>query len=75
MADQRSRGEASVDEAPGILEGQQTCSDKYLAMLHINIRGYLSHIVEATAALRGMVEKPILATMNETFLSKAIKHV
>ena len=46
-----------------------------LKMLHLNLRGYLSYIAETTALLRGMEEKPFLASLNETFLSKAIEHV
>ena len=44
-------------------------------MLHLNLRGYLSHIAETTALLRGMKENLFLVTLNETFLSKAIEHV
>ena len=44
-------------------------------MLHLNLRGYLSHIAETTALLRGMEVKPFLVSLNETFLSKAIEHV
>ncbi len=44
-------------------------------MLHMNLRGYLSHIAEVTALLRGMASKPFLVTLNETFLTKAIGHV
>ena len=75
MATRRGRREASVEEASDILEGQQTCSENQLSMLHINLRGYVSHIAEVTAVLRGMVDKPFLVTLNETFLSKAIEHV
>ena len=75
MAVRRERREAFVEEAYGILEGQQTCSEKHLSMLHINLRGYLLHIAEVTAMLRGMVDKPFLVTMNETCLTKAIEHV
>ena len=46
-----------------------------LKMLHFHMRGYLSHIAETTALLRGMKEKPVLVTLNETFLSNAIEKV
>ena len=75
MAARRSRGEALVDEAPGILEGQQTCDKKYLSMLHKHLRGYVSHIAEDTALPRGIVNKPFLVTLNETFLTKVIENV
>ena len=44
-------------------------------MLHINLRGYVSHIAEVTALLRGIVNKPFLVTLNEMFLTKAIENV
>ena len=34
-----------------------------------------NNIAEVTVVLRGIVDKPFLVTMNETFLSKAIEHV
>ena len=46
-----------------------------MTMLHLNLRGYLSHIAETTALLRSMDEKPFLVALNETFLTKAIEHV
>ena len=44
-------------------------------MLHLNLRGYISHIAEVTALLREMRRKPLIVTLNETFLSKAIENV
>ena len=44
-------------------------------MPHLNLRGYLSHIAETTALLRGMDEKQFLVSLNDTFLSKAVEHV
>ena len=49
--------------------------EKSLAMLHLNMRGYLSHIAEVTALLRRLVDKPFLVTLNETFLTKAVENV
>ena len=46
-----------------------------LIMLHLILRGYLSRIAETTAMLRGMGQKPVFITLNETFLNKAIEHV
>ena len=54
MAARQGRRKASVEEAYDILEGQQTCSEKYLSMLHMKLHGYLSHIAEVTAILRGI---------------------
>ena len=44
-------------------------------MLHYNLRGYLSHIAEATALLRTMASKPSLVMFNETFLTQAIPDI
>ena len=63
-------GPASV-----IQESQVENCENGLLMLHLNLRGYLSHIAETTAILRGMEQKPFLVTLNETFLNKAIEHV
>ena len=70
-AGQRNReGPASV-----IQESQVANCENGMLMLHLNLRGYLSHIAETTAILRGMEQKPFLVTLNETFLNKAIEHV
>ena len=45
------------------------------SMLHLNLRGYLTHIVEVIALLRQLDVKPFLVTLNETFLTKAVEHV
>ena len=67
--------EELVDEESGILEDQSTCDEKYLSMLHINLRGYVTHIAEVTALIRGIVNKPFLVTLNETFLTNALENV
>ena len=66
MAARWGGGEAPVEETPGILEGQHTCSEQHLSMLHINLHGYLSHNAKVTSMLRGMVDKPFSVTMNES---------
>ena len=70
---------AQLGEAAGAklecLEVNGESSEKSMTMLHINLRGYLSHIAETTALLRSMDEKPFLVALNETFLTKAIEHV
>ena len=68
----RRNHEGPANEIPeSKIEGCETG----LKMLHLNLRGYLSHIAETTALLRSMEEKPFLVSLNETFLSKAIEHV
>ena len=49
--------------------------DDQLSVLHINLRGYVSHIAEVTALLRSMPRTPTLVVFNETFLTKAIPDV
>ena len=70
-ANRRSRGEEICNNT----EPKHECSEDGLIMLHLNLRGYLSHIAEVTALVRGMIKKPFLVTLNETFLNKAIEHV
>jgi hypothetical protein len=44
-------------------------------MLHLNLRGFVSHIAEVTAVIRDMPAKPFLVCLNETFLTKAVEEV
>ena len=67
----RNREGPSSDDTETKLES----SEAGLTMLQINLRGFLSHIAEVTALLRGMDEKPFLVALNETFLTKAIENV
>ena len=67
----RSRGGPAREIQEGIAESREKC----LKMLHLNLRGYLSHIAETTALLRSMEEKRFLVALNDTFLSKAIENV
>ena len=45
-----------------------------MKMLLVNLRGYLFHIAETTALLRGLIDKPFLASLKQTFLNKEIEH-
>ena len=42
-------------------------------MLHCNIRGWVSNSAQLTACIRLMVAKPLVVSVNETFLTKAIQ--
>ena len=44
-------------------------------ILHVNIRGLLSHVAELTARLRLMEVKPVLLCINETFLDPSVEEV
>ena len=74
-AGRRRRGEESSSSALVTFESQQECRETCLEMLHLNLRGYISHIAEVTALLREMRCKPFIVTLNETFLRKAIDNV
>ena len=74
-AGRRRRGEELSSSAPVTFESQQECRETCLEMLHLNLRGYISHIAEVTALLREMRCKPFIVTLNETFLRKAIDNV
>ena len=60
----RSRGGTTSDTQDSKVER----SEHGLKMLHLTLRGYLPHIAETTAFLRGMAEKPFLVSLNETRL-------
>ena len=62
---------ASPSSAGSVVES----GEPSLTMLHLNMRGYLSHIAEVTALIRDLPAKPFLASLNETFLSKAVEQV
>ena len=74
-AGRRRRGEELSSSALVTFETQHECRETCLEMLHLNLRGYISHIAEVTALLREMRRKPFIVTLNETFLSKAIENV
>ena len=44
-------------------------------MVHLELRGYFSHIAEVIAAARGTIMKSFLVSLHETCLSKAFEHV
>ena len=74
-SDSRTAQRSSGGQACECLEVNGESSEKGMTMLHLNLRGYLSHIAETTALLRSMEEKLFLVALNETFLTKAIEHV
>ena len=80
----RRRGPRSVEARTGRLQrraapttagGSEVCEELNLIMLHLNLRGFLSHIAEVTAVIRDMPAKPFLVCLNETFLTKAVEEV
>ena len=56
-------------------ERQQESSENGLAMLHLNLRGYWSHIAETIALTQGMDAKLFNISLNETLLTKAIENI
>ena len=44
-------------------------------ILHVNIRGWISHAAELLARIRLMNEKSDLICVNETFLDRTIEHI
>ena len=51
---------------------QGTTFSSNLAVLHVNIRGWRSHVDELTVFLSLMERKPELIAVNETFLNKSV---
>ena len=62
---------ASTTSAETLMES----GEPSLNMLHLNLRGYLSHITEVTALIRDLPVRPFLVRLNETFLNKAVEQV
>ena len=89
MAKPLARGHACVEEVlalwkPGLAGGDAIrdweqsgvpSEEASLTVLHLNIRGYVSHIAEVTALLRTMPSKPSLVVLNETFLTRVIEDI
>ena len=44
-------------------------------VLHVNIKGWISHAAELVAKLRRLTEKPDLICVNETALNRIIEHL
>ena len=56
-------------------EDQPDTPDEPVTVMHVNIRGFLTHIAETTAMIRNLPKKPCLVVLNETFLTKAVEDV
>ena len=71
--DRRSR-RADVANSNETTEERHTWQDMKFRVLHVNIRGWVSHVAELAARLRRMKEKPNLICVNETFLDRTLEH-
>ena len=72
--DRRSR-RADVANSNETTEERHTWQDMKFRVLHVNIRGWVSHVAELAARLRRMKEKPNLICVNETFLDRTLEHL
>ena len=72
--DRRSR-RADVANSNETTEERHTWQDMKFRVLHVNIRGWVSHVAELVARLRRMKEKPNLICVNETFLDRTLEHL
>ena len=52
-----------------------TLLNQQLVILHVNIRGWVTHHTELAARVRLMTVKPAVICVNETFLTKAVQNV
>ena len=50
-------------------------SEAKFRILHVNIRGWISHAAELAARIRQMQERPDLICVNETFLDRTVEHI
>ena len=55
------------------MKSTQICDDTYLVLLHINLRGHITHIAKVTVVIKGIVNDLLLVTLCETLLINAIK--
>ena len=65
--------DAEVREAPA--ESSFVFSKEKFRILHVNIRGWISHAAELAARIRQMEDRPDLICVNETFLDRTIAHI
>ena len=63
--DKRSRKSGFISSVP-------SCN---ISILHLNIRGFLSHKSELKARIRLMPSLPTLICLNETFLDKSLDNI
>ena len=46
-----------------------------ITILHMNIRGFLSHLAELEIYIDNLPNRPSIITLNETFLDKSVEHI
>ena len=68
-----SNRRAEVREAPA--ESSFVWREAKFRMLHVSIRGLISHVAELAARIRQMEDRPDLICVNETFLDRTIAHI
>ena len=54
---------------------QNSAVDSVLSILHVNIRGWLSHHAELEAHIRLLPKKPMIVAVNESFLNASVSSV
>ena len=72
--DRRSR-RAFAANSDETTEERHIWQDMKFRVLHVNIRGWISHVAELVARLRRLQEKPDLICVNETFLDRTVEHL
>ena len=72
--DRRSR-RAYAANSDETTEERHIWQDMKFRVLHVNIRGWISHVAELVARLRRLQEKPDLICVNETFLDRTVEHL
>ena len=71
----RRSGRSADASSEEMLEERQLWQDMKFRVLHVNIRGWISHAAELVARLRRLTKKPDLICVNETFLNRTVEHL
>ena len=71
----RKSAAADVAAQDAHASAEEVFAEHKLTMLHLNMRGYISHIAEVAAMIRLMHQKPIIVCLNETFLTRVVEEV
>ena len=74
-SERRAESNKRAEELEAPNESSFVLSDATFRVLHVNIRGWISHAAELAARIRKLQERPDLIRVKETFLNRTIEHI
>ena len=74
-SERRAAGNRRAQEQETPADSSFVWSEAKFRILHVNIRGWISHAAELAARIRQMQERPDLICVNETFLDRTVEHI